>query len=131
MNLNCFKLHKPNETEWRLKKGSFSTWKVDHYYWHGPTEFDLSNKTSLILFYYIKRVPRRKIWSLSGVRQHLLRRLKKIKGFIPFIGIDILYFKIVFVFYQVRPIRPKLNLILNTFSESEAHRGFKNRFLSK
>ena len=127
MNLNCFKLHKPNETEWRLKKGSFSTWKVDYYYWHGPTEFDLSYKTSLNLFYYIKRAPRRKIWSLFGVRQHLLRRLKKIKGFIPFIGIDIVNFKVVFVLYQTGPVRPDLNVILEAFLESAVHAKLKNK----
>ena len=130
MNIDDFQLNDLKFTTFRVKNGRFSTWKVDNFYWHGPTKFDLSNKIGLVHSYTIPRVPKKKIWYLCGLRQHIWRRHRKIKGFIPFIGIDILGAKVFVVLYQFRPIRRNSNWILDSFFQSVAHAYLKNQVFS-
>ena len=115
------------EAAWTISKGKFSTWMVGDFYWHGPTKFNISNKVVSIFCEDVDRIPEKKVWYLRGLRQHIWRRYRKIKGFIPFIGMDIVNSKIVFVLYQVGPKRSNLYLVLQSFLESEAHTNLKNR----
>ena len=112
---------------WVVKKGNFLTWRIDSFYWHGPKKFNINNKNVFIFSKDVDWMPQKKIWYLIGLRQNVWRRLRKIKGFIPFIGIDILNFKIVFVLYQNGLIRANLYYVLESLFESTAHTNLKNQ----
>ena len=119
--------HDLREAKWMVRKGKFSTWGTGNFYWHGPTKFNARNKMVSVFCKNVDKIPKKKIWYLRGLRQHIWRRYRKIKGFIPFIGMDIINFKIVFVIYQAGPKSSNLNLVLESFLESEAHAKLKNR----
>ena len=119
--------HDLREAKWMVRKGKFSTWGTGNFYWHGPTKFNARNKMVSVFCKNVDKIPKKKIWYLRGLRQHIWRRYQKIKGFIPFIGMDIINFKIVFVIYQAGPKSSNLNLVLESFLESEAHAKLKNR----
>ena len=119
--------HDLRQATWMIRKGKFSTWGTGNFYWHGPTKFNARNKMVSVFCKNVDRIPKKKIWYLRGLRQHIWRRYRKIKGFIPFIGMDIINFKIVFIIYQTGPKSSKLNLVLESFLESEAHAKLKNR----
>ena len=127
MSTNPFNSYKLRQAKWRVNYGRFSTWRFENFYWHGPTRFNVEGKSVLVLFHNLEKIPKRKIWYLSGLRQHLWRRCQKIRGFIPFIGIDLLNFSVIFVLYQVRPIRPDLREVLNAFLASTAYTKLKNQ----
>ena len=127
MNLGNFKLNGLREVDWRIDQGNFSTWRSKNFYWHGPNRFKAAKKTVHLFVQNVDWMPTKKIWYLTGLRQHISRQNQKIKGFIPFIGIDIVNFKVVFVLYQTGPVRPDLNVILEAFLESAVHAKLKNK----
>ena len=116
--------------EWRKTKGTFSTWKVDNFYWHGPNKFNIKGKKVSVFKKKLPQLPKQKVWYLRGMRQHIWRRCKKIKGFIPFIGIDILSLEITFVLYQDGLVRPHLEVLVSSFLKSGAHRNLTNSVLN-
>ena len=126
MNIPDFNLIDFKQADWVVKQGNFSTWKVGNIYWHGPLRFGHKKKRASIFLSNISQVPRKKIWYLVGLRQHLWRRYNKIKGFIPFIGIDILSLEVTFVLYQDRPVMPNLEAVVSSFLKSSAHRNLRN-----
>ena len=60
------------------------------------------------------------------MRQHIWRRCKKIKGFIPFIGLDILNMEVTFVLYQDGLVMPNLGVVVSSLLKSNAHRNLRN-----
>ena len=112
--------------EWRKTIGKFSTWKVGNIYWHGPNKYNIKGKKFSVFKETIYQLPKQKIWYLRGMRQHIWRRCKKIKGFIPFIGIDIMSLEVKFVLYQDGPVMPHLEVIVSSFMKSTAHRNLTN-----
>ena len=112
--------------EWRTTKGKFSTWKVENFYWHGPYKYNVKEKKVSVFKKTLTQLPKQKAWYLRGMRQHIWRRCKKIKGFIPFIGIDILNLEVTFVLYQDGPVMPHLEVVLGSFFRSSAHRNLIN-----
>lgn len=122
MNISDFNLIEFKQADWVVKQGKFSTWKVDNIYWHRPHRFSMKKQPVSIFVSNISGVPQKKIWYLVGLRQHLWRRYTKIKGFIPFIGIDIVNARLIFVFFHVVTTAPNLNFVLQTFLESADHK---------
>ena len=108
--------------EWKTTKGKFATWKVDNFFWHGPIKYNISGKTVSVFKETLFQLPNQKVWYLRGVRQHIWRRCKKIKGFIPLIGMDILSSEITFVIYQDGPAMPNLGFVINSFLKSSSHK---------
>ena len=107
---------------WRKTKGKFSTWKVENLYWHGPDKYNIKGKKVSVFIEKLPQLPKQKIWYLRGMRQHIWRRCKKIKGFIPFVGIDILNLEVIFVLYQDGPVMPHLEVVVSSFFKSSVHR---------
>ena len=83
---------------------------------------NISGKTVSVFKETLFQLPNQKVWYLRGVRQHIWRRCKKIKGFIPLIGIDIMSLEINLVLYQDGPVMPNLGFIINSFLRSSAHK---------
>lgn len=131
MSIADFIYFKHHHKKWRVDHGQVSTRKVENFYWHGPEKFNLINQVLFIFSRVADCLPTKKVWYLRGLRQLLLRRSQKIKGFIPLIGIDILQLRIVFKLYQINLIRPDPDIILDFFWESAAHKNLKNQVLGK
>ena len=112
--------------EWCKTKGKFSTWKVHNFYWHGPDKYNIKGKKVSIFKETLSQLPKQKVWYLRGLRQHIWRQCKKIKGFIPFVGIDILRSEVTFVLYQDGPVMPQIEVVVSSFLNSSAHRNLTN-----
>ena len=127
MKMICVNTRRLSEVAGIKSKGKFSTWAVDNFYWHGPTNFNGRDKIVSTFCRDIDTIPQKKLWYLRGLRQHIWRHYRKIKGFIPFVGLDIVNCKIVFVLYQVGPKRSDFGAALESFMESKAHAKLMNR----
>ena len=126
MNFFEIELITSNISEWRKTTGKFSTWKVDSFYWHGPNKYNIKGKKVSVFKKTLSQLPKQKVWYLRGLRQHIWRRCKKIKGFVPFIGIDIMSTEVTFVLYQNSPVMPHLEVVVSSFLKSSAHRNLAN-----
>ena len=126
MNFFEIELITSNISEWRKTTGKFSTWKVDNLYWHGPNKYNIKGKKVSVFKKTLSQLPKQKVWYLRGLRQHIWRRCKKIKGFVPFIGIDIMSTEVTFVLYQNSPVMPHLEVVVSSFLKSSAHRNLAN-----
>ena len=112
--------------EWRKTTGKFSTWKVGNFYWHGPNKYNIKGKKISVFKETLPQIPKQKVWYLRGMRQHIWRRCKKIKGFIPFIGIDIINMEVMFVLYHDGLVMPHLGVVVSSLLKSNAHRNLRN-----
>jgi hypothetical protein len=112
--------------EWKKKNGKFTTWKVGNFYWHGPEKYNINGKKVSVFKETLSQMPKKKVWYLRGMRQHIWRRCKKIKGFVPFIRIDIMRYEGTFVLYQDGPVMPDLGFVIRSFLKSSAHRNLTN-----
>ena len=112
---------------WAVNKGKFSTLRIDDCCWYGSTKFYLKGK--YVWSFSKKRdwMSQKKIWHSISLRQHISQRLKRIKGLIPFVGIDILNNWIIFVPYQNGFIRSNLYCVLETFFNSAAYTNLKKQ----
>ena len=126
--MNSFEIESITSSRLKSRKtrGKFSTWKVDNFYWHGPDKYNIRGKKVFIFKDTLPQLPKQKVWYLHGIRQHIWRRCKKIKGFIPFIGIDIMSSEVTFVLYQDGPVMPHLEVVVSSFLKSSAHRNLTN-----
>ena len=60
MSLITFKPHELGQSTYRLDRGNFSLWKIDNFYRHGPTKFDVSHKLMSIFFESIDTLPEKR-----------------------------------------------------------------------
>lgn len=126
MSFLQFHLGKLRLTQCLFNRGKFSTWTIENFYWHKPTKFNVANRVIFVFSQKLDQILAKQIWHLIGPRQHFYRILQTIKGFILFIGIDMLNLNIVFARCQIEWLRLNLKEILGSFLESVAHNNLKN-----
>ena len=126
MSFLQFHLGKLRLTQCLFNRGKFSTWTIKNFYWHKPTKFNVANKVVFVFSRKRDQIHVKQIWYLIGPRQHFYRILQATKGFILFIGIDMLNLNIVFARYQIGWLRSNLKEILSSFLQSVAYNNLKN-----
>ena len=107
---------------WIKEKGNFVTWRAGSYLWHSPKKFNQGGAGVFIYSEVLRKLPKRKIIYLRGVRQHIWRRCQDIKGFMPLVGLDIMSPKVILGVRQISPITPNLCSTFVSFLQSADHK---------
>ena len=67
---------------------NFITWKYEHNVFHMSKNFKTSSYKIVVTSCHIEKVPLKSRLYLKGMRQHLWRRFRKAKGFVPLLCLN-------------------------------------------